>query len=82
MANATRSAADSVITRGRQHSNGEGFPHLNSRTGACMCKSACCFGKSGCACPVCSGRGHVGCPRGAARVEAEIAAAALEAGSA
>lgn len=40
----------------------EGFPHLNSRTGACMCSSSCCTGTSGCMCGACSGVGHVGCP--------------------
>lgn len=41
--------------------SGEGFPHFNARTGACMCTSPCCYGLNGCRCGGCSGVGHVGC---------------------
>ena len=51
------------------------FPHLSSATGACMCERACCFGKSGCHCPACSGAGHEGCndPRTGVSIAARAA---------
>lgn len=48
------------------------FPHVSSRSGACMCNDACCQGPGGCICKACSGAGHVGCP-GARRTEAKAA---------
>jgi hypothetical protein len=44
----------------RQHVY-DGFPHLSSDTGACMCFNSCCFGDAGCKCGSCSGVGHDGC---------------------
>lgn len=55
---------------GRQHT-AAGWPHLSSRTGACICTAACCMGTSGCRCKACSGAGHVGCARAQRRQAAE-----------
>ena len=40
-----------------------GFRHLSSITGACMCEDPCCFGANGCRCGQCSGFNHSSCPR-------------------
>lgn len=54
-------ASQPTTQSGRLHSNGEGFPHLNGRNGACMCHQSCCNGVNGCICRSCSGIGHSGC---------------------
>lgn len=43
--------------------HGDGFPHLSSTTGACMCQCPSCFGDNGCKCASCSGANHLGCKK-------------------
>ena len=38
-----------------------GWPHLSSTTGACLCDAKCCLGPDGCRCRSCSGAGHANC---------------------
>lgn len=44
-----------------------GWPHLSSVTGACLCTSRCCLRESGCVCGMCSGKGHINCRERKAR---------------
>lgn len=56
-------APDYAAKPGGKHAP-EGWPHLSSTTGACMCTNRCCQGSSGCICRECSGFGHVNCEAG------------------
>jgi hypothetical protein len=35
-----------------------GWPHLSSANGNCLCLGRCCFGVDGCICRSCAGVGH------------------------
>lgn len=70
MPSKAQTEADASNPGGRQHSNGEGFPHLNRNNGACMCTSGCCYGPAGCRCRSgCSGKGHTNCRRATLNID-------------
>lgn len=51
-------ARDDTARASRHEPNG--FPHLSSSSGRCMCYDRCCFGPAGCKCKQCpcGGKGH------------------------
>jgi hypothetical protein len=55
-----KSDSNYAVREGKHRDNG--FRHLSSITGACLCEDSCCFGSSGCRCGQCSGVGHESCP--------------------
>lgn len=57
-----RPGTDPYYDTDNDHVN-NGWPHLSSVTGACLCKCQRCFGRNGCRCVSCSGHNHVGCNR-------------------